>query len=96
MRLKSDIRSQAQVLELQRRVAGISYDRLKARYRNRLASPSALLTSLASGLVAGTLLRRPQRRARSSWFKLGRAVISPALLYILRTRATRWLHKVGL
>lgn len=96
MRLKSEIRAQAQVLELQRRVVDVNYNRLKTRYRNRLASPSALLTSLASGVVAGMLLRRPRRQPRSSWGKLGSAVISPALLYIVRTRAAHWLHKAGL
>ncbi len=96
IRLKGEIRTQAQELELQRRVVGISYNRLKTHYRSRLASPAALMTGLVSGLAAGTLLRRGRRSSGSSWLKLGRAIISPALLYILRTRAASWMHKVGL
>ena len=66
IRLKSEIRTQAKVLELQRRVVGISYNRLKAPYRGRY------------------------------WLKLGRVIVSPALLYILRTGAARWMHRAGL
>ncbi len=96
IRLKSEIRAQAKVLELQRRVVGINYNRLKAHYRSRLVSPGALLTGLVSGLVAGSLLRRGRRSSGRSWLKLGRTIVSPALLYILRTGAARWMHRAGL
>ena len=96
IRLKGEIRAQAQELELQRLALSNSFNRLKAHYRSRLASPAVLVTALISGLAAGTLLRRGRRGRHSSWLKLGRAIVSPALIYLLRTRAAHWMHKVGL
>ena len=96
IRLKGEIRAQAQELELQRLALSNSFNRLKAHYRSRLASPAAIVTGLISGLAAGTLLRRGRRSEHSFWLRLGRAIVSPSLIYLLRTRAAHWLHKGGL
>ncbi len=86
---------QAQELELQRLALSDSFNRLKAHHRRRLTSPTAIVTSLISGLAVGTLLRPRRRSGHESWLKLGRGVVSPALIYLLRARAAHWMHKVG-
>lgn len=95
VRLKAEIRSQEAVLGARRQLLGLCCERLQARYRNRLTSPSTLVASLVSGLIVGALARRP-RKTRIPWLRLARKFGSPALLYILRSQAARWMHKAGL
>lgn len=96
IRLRADIRAQEAVLAGRQHLVAASYKGLKAGYRRRLASPSVLLTSLVSGLIAGMLARRPRRESRMPWLKLSRTVMGPAVLYVLRNHAAQWLRKAGL
>lgn len=96
IRLKADIRAQEAVLAARRHLVTASYVGLKTGYRRRLTSPGVLLTSLVSGLIAGLLARRPHRETRMPWLKLGRTIMGPAALYVLRNHAAQWMRKAGL
>ncbi|MGH8502478.1 MAG: hypothetical protein ACREVE_08385 [Gammaproteobacteria bacterium] len=93
-RLKREIRAQEAALDERRRRVAARYDDVRTHYRSRLSSPSALMSSFATGIVIGTLVQRPRRGKQAAhgatrdrmgaWLS---AVVGPALLHVLRTRA---------
>ncbi len=97
-RLKREIRAQEAALDERRRRVAARYDDVRTHYRSRLSSPSALMSSFATGIVIGTLVRRPRRGKQAAdgaskrdrlgpWLSVARALAGPALLHVLRTRA---------
>lgn len=96
-RLKRDIQTQEGAIDERRRVIATRYDGLKVHYRSRLASPTALMSSFATGIIVGTLTLRPRRkkepgdasrrRRLDPWLSVARTIAGPALLHILRTKA---------
>ena len=98
--LRLQILHQETTLATQRRDLTLRYHDLKAHYRRRLSSPTALATSLAAGLIVGTLRARRQRVRETTaktkhpmlrWLSPVRAIVGPALIHALRTKAIELL-----
>ena len=97
--LSQQIQRQEAVLDVQRHIIFERYRGLKIRYRRRLSSPMTLMTSLAAGLVIGTLSRRFRRRAKAdskpvkyARFSLIKAVARPVFLHIARTKGVQLIE----
>ncbi len=100
--LRLQVLQQESMLNAQRRDLALRYRDLKTHYRRRLSSPTALATSLAAGLVVGSLRGRSRRvrgtpsktkRSMPRWLSPLRAVFGPVLVHALRTKATEMLNR---
>lgn len=97
IRLRSEIEAQEATINGRRRVIARRYDGLRAHYRGRFLSPTALASSFATGIIVGTLAQRPRRAKEPGdtsrrkrfgpWLSIARTFAGPALLHILRTQA---------
>lgn len=93
--LRRQVLRQESMLNTQRGNVAARYDALKMHYRRRLSSPTVLATSFAAGVAIGILHARPRHRTASKserapplWLSAARTVAGPALLYVLRAKAT--------
>jgi hypothetical protein len=97
VRYNRAIHAQEAALEGQRRTVAERYHGFKAHYHRRLSSPTALMTSFATGLVVGILAGRSRRRTKSEvksvrrritpWLGLARTIGGRALIPFLSTKA---------